>query len=1085
LTYILLKKYPKIAKFKPLLCLVLFQFLPGSEKSADSTVALNFISIARSEMEHLHYEKAIVNFDKAGKIWETLGKGPQYLDNQIELARVFLQIGKNNEAVQVLNHASEKASILQCDSSGQLGVIYGLLGYSYYRLEDLSKAENYAKKGIALMESFFGYYDERTASGYYTLGTIKKAQGDYTLALSALFRAREIQAKVLGDNNKGLATTLFVLGTVFDDKNDFDKALDYYHQALKIFDSLGMSSSSTVADCHLFIMSCYNNKGDYRSGIDNGEKTIQIYTSLYLPEHSNVAAAYGKLGEIFTNLGDFEKAKEYLLRALNIFSSRYPEMKTPQGGLRLRLADIYGKTGERQKAIEYADQGITIYEQANGEFHPQTGFRQEQAASVYREAKQFDKALKYFKKAIISREGVNDTLSRNDIAALYSSIADVYLQQNKYDSALINLQQSLVIEQHSQEKNIPQSALLQHRFGDLYFSRHQYQQALHYYQQAIDILLLSASATNPYAAPLVDHSFYKRELLSSIEQKAHTLEMIYKKSRSINDLAAALLQYKTACTVVDDARKQYSGDGSKFFLAEKSASIYRRACSIAVTLFEKTKDPLYKEQAFLIADRSKGNILLEKLFDGDAKSFAGIPDSLLKYERELQRSITFYEMQQLHSTENGNNLGVLSVSELQAKHFELSRQHQQFIELLEQQYPKYYELKYARYTLSLQQAQKNIAPASAMVEYMIDDSVIYAFALTNKSLSMRTIRNTSTTGLMVQQFSAALKTYDAEAYCSSGYELYSTLLRPLEKEIASIPSITIIPDGYLFTIPFEALPMQRYSSGYIDFSKIQYVISTHDVMYSYSAAFDLKMNERMSKNISTGLSFAGFAPVFRDSMKNGDFFANRSFVEESGIGDVRSITMDGKKFNELKYSEDELLSIKNTFNKHSLRAKNFLFTAATEKNFKEFSRDADIVHIATHGFINEKNPKLSAILFSQPKELTADDDGILYVDETFNLDLKAQLVVLSSCESGVGKLVDGEGMIALSRGLFYAGAQNIIYSLWKVSDKQTYLLMDDFYKNVVAGRSYSSSLRSAKLSLIANKESAFPSKWSGFVLVGK
>ncbi|MDP1677380.1 MAG: CHAT domain-containing protein [Bacteroidota bacterium] len=1061
------------------------QFLPGFEKSADSTAALSFISIARSEMENLQYEKAIVDFNEAGKIWMSLGKGPEYLESQIEIARVFLQIGKNIEAVQTLNSALEKSSILQCDSCGQVGIINGLLGYGYSTLQELSKAEFYAKKGIEQLESFFDYYHERTASGYYTLGTIKKEQGNYDSALSALFRVREIQEKVLGSNNKSFATTLFALGSVFDEKNDFDTALDYYHQALNIYNTIGMSNSANAADCHLYIMSCYNNKGDYRKGIDHGKKTIQIYTSLSLPEHQNIAAAYGKLGEIYTNIGDYEKAKEHLLRALPIFSSRYPEKKTPQGIYRLRLADVYSKTGEYQKAIEYAEKGITIYEQAYGQYHPQAGFMYEQTASVYREVKQFDNALKYFKKAIIARERVNDTLSRNDIAALYSSIADVFVQQNKYDSALINLQRSLAIEQHAKEKNIPQNALLQHRFGNLYFSLQNYQQALLYYQHSIDILTLSDSATDIYAAPLVDNSLYKKELLSSIEQKARTFEKLYGKSRSINDLRAALLLYQTACTVVDDARKQYSGDGSKFFLAEKSASIYRHACRTALTLFEKTKDPIYKEQAFLIADRSKGNILLEKLFDGEAKSFAGIPDSLLNEERELQRSIIFCETQLLHTAEKSNNTDVFSPSEIQTRHFELSRRHQQLIEVLEQHYPKYYELKYARYALSLKQAQKNIAPMSAMVEYMIDDSVIYAFILTNRSLSVRTIRNTSTTGSLVQQFSAALKTYNTEAYCSSGYELYSTLLRPLEKEIASLTSITIIPDGYLFTVPFEALPMQRYSPVQIDFTKLQYVISSRNVTYSYSAAFDLKMNERMNKTVVAELSFAGFAPVFRDSIKNGDFFANRSFVKESGLSDVRSITLDGKKFNELKYSEDEILSIENMFNKHSLHTKNFLHTDATEKNFKEFSRDADIVHVATHGFINEKNPKLSTILFSQPKESNVDDDGILYVDETFNLNLKAQLVVLSSCESGVGKLVDGEGMIALSRGLFYAGAQNIIYSLWKVSDKQTYLLMDEFYKNVVAGRSYSSSLRSAKLSLIASKESAFPSKWSGFVLVGK
>jgi CHAT domain-containing protein len=195
--------------------------------------------------------------------------------------------------------------------------------------------------------------------------------------------------------------------------------------------------------------------------------------------------------------------------------------------------------------------------------------------------------------------------------------------------------------------------------------------------------------------------------------------------------------------------------------------------------------------------------------------------------------------------------------------------------------------------------------------------------------------------------------------------------------------------------------------------------------------------------------------------------------------------LDGRRFNELKYSEDEVVSIGQRLSARSVSASTFLFSSATEHNFKANAPKADILHVATHGFINEQNPSLSAVIFSQPDQPGSDDDGILTVSETVNLNLKAQLVVLSSCESGVGQFVNGEGMIALSRGLLYAGAQNIVFSLWKVSDRQTYRLMDEFYANIAEGKGYASSLRAAKLSMIRSKETAFPGKWSGFVLIGR
>ena len=142
------------------------------------------------------------------------------------------------------------------------------------------------------------------------------------------------------------------------------------------------------------------------------------------------------------------------------------------------------------------------------------------------------------------------------------------------------------------------------------------------------------------------------------------------------------------------------------------------------------------------------------------------------------------------------------------------------------------------------------------------------------------------------------------------------------------------------------------------------------------------------------------------------------------------------------------------------------------------------MHLATHSFVNEDRPQLSGIAFSQPIDSTASDDGILYPDEIYNLDINADLVVLSSCESGVGKAVKGEGLLALTRGFLYAGTSNIIASLWKVSDRQTSKLMLQFYEQYLSGKRYSSALRDSKLAMIKDPFSAYPMFWAGFVLVG-
>ena len=109
----------------------------------------------------------------------------------------------------------------------------------------------------------------------------------------------------------------------------------------------------------------------------------------------------------------------------------------------------------------------------------------------------------------------------------------------------------------------------------------------------------------------------------------------------------------------------------------------------------------------------------------------------------------------------------------------------------------------------------------------------------------------------------------------------------------------------------------------------------------------------------------------------------------------------------------------------------------------------------------------------------------MYSDEIYNLNLNADLVVLSACESGLGKIVKGEGIIGLTRGFIYSGARNIVVSLWQVADKSTSELMIEFYRNILDGKSYSSSLREAKLKLIKDGTYSYPLEWSPFVLIGK
>jgi Uncharacterized protein conserved in bacteria len=179
-------------------------------------------------------------------------------------------------------------------------------------------------------------------------------------------------------------------------------------------------------------------------------------------------------------------------------------------------------------------------------------------------------------------------------------------------------------------------------------------------------------------------------------------------------------------------------------------------------------------------------------------------------------------------------------------------------------------------------------------------------------------------------------------------------------------------------------------------------------------------------------------------------------------------------------TEQEINSIAKLFGSNSKTAK---FKDASETLIKSKTiSDYSYLHFATHGIVDEVDPELSRIFLNDSEN----DDGNLYAGEIYNLNLNANLAVLSACQTGLGKFSKGEGVIGLSRALVYAGAKNIIVSFWSVSDESTAQLMNEFYKILLAERqnNFSSALQKAKLKMIKEKKYAAPYYWAPFVLIG-
>ena len=229
--------------------------------------------------------------------------------------------------------------------------------------------------------------------------------------------------------------------------------------------------------------------------------------------------------------------------------------------------------------------------------------------------------------------------------------------------------------------------------------------------------------------------------------------------------------------------------------------------------------------------------------------------------------------------------------------------------------------------------------------------------------------------------------------------------------------------------------------------------------------------------------FIGIAPIFDEDQKEKNRINN--LIDTTLITSAntkRSVRVNGSEYAALPETEREVTGILKLFLDKNRSGEYHLRKDAGEGLLKSSNiKNYGFIHLATHGFINEETPKLSGILFSEDEK---NEDGILYSNEIYNLNLDADLVVLSACESGLGKVVRGEGIMGLTRGFLYSGANNVAVSLWQVGDKSTSKLMIYFYENILNGLSYSQSLREAKLRIIKEKKYAYPSEWGPFILIG-
>jgi len=905
------------------------------------------------------------------------------------------------------------------------------IGVVYYNRINYRKAIEYWEKSLKVKEEIM---DKKGSSAlYHNIGYVYSEQSNYIEAIKYFEKSLKICKKI--NNRLGIFKELNSTGLMYDNLGNKSKAMGYFREALKIAEDINYKNG---------VLSVYNNIGnilidnhDYFKAMEYLKKALRIANEI--GQKRSIAGCLNSLGIINYHLDNYSMADKYWSKSLKI------EKELDN---KISIANVLGNF-----AVLYKNKG------------------------------DYSKALEYYSKALKIKEELNN---RERISISLANIGGLYEEQGEYNKALKYCLKALKITEEIgyKEGNIRNLNAL----GNIYYLKKEQQNALLYYQKSLILNVSGFSDSSIYTNPTVLSAIVKPELIETLSNKAHALYLLSKKENPVGNLETSILTYDLLFSLVYQLRNDYSHENTNLILSENTKSYFANAVNVAIDYANFKTDSKSKEIVFNYIEKSKSTTLGAHLNDSKLKQLSNLPDSLLKKEKDIVIYRRFYKtaIQKAKAKKEGHD--TLLIQNYEDKLFKFSRQYDSLVDIFKNDYPSYYSLKYKQEVASVENIQNQLDNNSALVNYFVSDTTLYIALITKDSLIYKVVKTDSLFKQSIFDYHIDIKSVFTGDELKTSTELYQTLISPIEGLIKNKDNLIIIPDEHLYYMPFETLCKNSSTSD--NLTNADFLIKNYSVNYHHSATLWLNSIEKSQKQIDKNDNFIGFAPVF-DAKANNGFIVSREWISDTTNMELatRSVSSDLNKFNSLPYSKEEVESIVKLFGKKGKKAKGFFYKEANEENFKQNVQNYNYIHIASHSFANDNFPALSGIAFSQPDSAKTEkqlDNGILYAGETYNLNIpNAELVVLSSCQSGLGKLAKGEGFLSLSRGFLFSGTPNIIFSLWNVKDKQSKDLMIEFYKNVLKGKNYSKALREAKLKLIKNMKTIEPKYWAPWILLGK
>ncbi|MEQ8470533.1 MAG: tetratricopeptide repeat protein [Marinoscillum sp.] len=974
------------------------------------------------------------------------------------LAIVYQKMNKYEESISALNKALDIRIDIFGKSSPEAGQVYNGLGNVYHTLGQDEKALGYYQKNLEIERNAYGDSHPTYGNTLVNMANVYSSLDNYSKSVECLKTAEKIQLKANGPETVDLVSIYNNLAITFSELLQFEEAKGALEKHKEIVIKIYGEQSSKMASNHNLRALIQHQMGYTNDAVENYEKALRLYENLGQVDQLDQSGVLNNLGTAYMEYGEYAKAEDYLLESLRI--------------LRLYFDESHREVLDTKMNLGLIEYGRSNYPKAIDVYKSILGFGKLDTlttATVYQNLAIAQNLNENYPDAIEStRTSLQLRRSKlgNEnqlIADMEANLGNIYLETGELELAAEHFNKSLNI---AKLLNPVSSSLtkLYLSFSELSMKKGDYAKSLNYSDLSIN------ANKNPEGAVENDVLYFIAQV-----HKIDNYYRLYLAENDVKHLAAASKYVNDANLQVLLAEREITNDKDRIEFGVWKSLLANVGVKTALENYKATSDREYLEEAFYFAERSKANVLINALKASNVKSFAGVDQELVSRQRELETNIQ--KMKQEAFKLSGQPDQNERYNNLRAQLFSQQRAYDEVTNQLEAT-PKFKELTGAFEITSVAQVQRDLLSENeVIVEYAASDSSLHIFLITKNDFQVFTKPYAEKFEQLITAYRNAIIFKSDGAFDYVSKQLYNLALMDVENYFEQtgleVSRLWVVPEGPFNYFPFETLTRNG-----------RYIIEDYEVSYTYSLTLAAMLSEG-SNNYKNNL--LSFAPVFSEpgisTLTAGakDLFAASRLVSTQ---EQRGFTINGEQITALPGTKVEVDAIDQMVKSRGNLSETLIYDEAKEEVIKSgIMKDYQYIHFATHGFVNEANPEFSGVFMSQNQE--SGEDCILFASEIYNLDLHADLVTLSACETGLGKFAYGEGIVGLSRAFLYAGAKNLVVSQWKVSDESTAKLMVDFYGAMMNGSTKSSALRDAKLALIKSEKFKQPYYWAPFVLIGK